>query len=82
MNIEPTIKVAFIDDHDLLRKGICEFLRGYGFEVLFEAEKTVSLQSTKSLFFKYIPDLCIVDVSMPVMNGFETTKALLEIYLN
>ena len=79
MSKEPTIKIAFIDDHDLLRKGICDFLTGYGFEVLFEAENGKSAID-KIALCAYLPDLCIVDVSMPVMNGFETTKRLLEMY--
>ncbi|PLK43922.1 MULTISPECIES: response regulator transcription factor [Bacteroidota] len=79
MSKEPTIKIAFIDDHDLLRKGICDFLIGYGFEVLFEAENGKSAID-KIALCEYVPDLCIVDVNMPVMNGFETTKKLLEIY--
>jgi DNA-binding NarL/FixJ family response regulator len=45
MNIEPTIKVAFIDDHDLLRKGICEFL-----EKCYLKLKNGKSVSTKSLF--------------------------------
>lgn len=70
-----TIRVALIDDHDLLREGICGFLNGFGFETVFEAENGQSAME-KMAACERIPDLCIVDVNMPVMNGFETVQAL------
>lgn len=76
---EETIKVAMIDDHDLLRKGICDFLIGYGFEIMFEAENG-KLAMEKMAETEVIPDVIVVDINMPVMNGFETAKALLEEY--
>lgn len=79
MSREETIKVAMIDDHDLLRKGICDFLIGFGFEILFEAENG-KLAMEKMKQSEVIPDVMVVDINMPVMNGFETAKALLEKY--
>ena len=79
MSKEETIKVAMIDDHDMLRKGICDFLIGYGFEILFEAENgKLALEQMEQ--GKVIPDVMVVDINMPVMNGFDTAKALLEKY--
>lgn len=79
MSKEETIKVAMIDDHDMLRKGICDFLIGYGFEILFEAENgKLALEQMEQS--KVIPDVMVVDINMPVMNGFDTAKALLEKY--
>lgn len=74
-----TIRIALIDDHDLLREGILRFLESFGFETVFEAENGQSAID-KIADCETIPDLCIVDVNMPVMNGFETTKALCEKY--
>ncbi len=79
MSKKEIIKVAMIDDHDLLRKGICDFLIGYGFEILFEAENG-KLAMEKMAETEVIPDVIVVDINMPVMNGFETAKALLEEY--
>ncbi|MGR3792256.1 MULTISPECIES: response regulator [Flavobacterium] len=80
MSEEKIIKTAFIDDHDLLRKGICDFLRDDNtFEIIFEAENgKVALEKMEQS--EVVPDVMIVDISMPVMNGFETAKALLEKY--
>ena len=38
MNKVQTIRVAMIDDHDMLRKGICDYLVSDGFEIVFEAK--------------------------------------------
>ena len=64
-----TIKVAMIDDHDMLRKGICDFLMGFGFEILFEAENGKAAME-KMEQSEVIPDVMVVDINMPVMNGF------------
>ncbi|WP_051293351.1 response regulator [Olivibacter sitiensis] len=80
MSKEQIIKIAFIDDHDLLRKGICDFIRDdNSFEIVFDAEngKAAMEKMAKS---EVVPDVMIVDVNMPVMNGFDTTKALVEKY--
>ncbi len=79
MSREETIKVAMIDDHDLLRRGICDFLIGFGFEILFEAENGKSAME-KMEQIEAVPDVMVVDINMPVMNGFETAKALLKKY--
>lgn len=73
------IRIAFVDDHDLLREGICKFLESYGFETVFEAHNgKVAIEKMASC--ENIPNLCVVDVNMPVMNGFETAQTLLAIY--
>jgi len=79
MSKEQTIKIAFIDDHDMLRKGICDFLIGYGFEILFEADNGKSAME-KMEQSEIVPEVIVVDINMPVMNGFETAKALSENY--
>lgn len=80
MKNEQVIKTAFIDDHDLLRKGLCDFLRGDDtFEIIFEAENGKSAMG-KMEQGEIIPDVIIVDINMPIMNGFDTAKTLLEKY--
>lgn len=69
------IKVAVIDDHELLRNAIRQYLESFGFEVLWEAghgeEALLNLQSIEPF-----PEICIVDINMPVMDGFHTVAAL------
>lgn len=81
MNTMQIIRVALIDDHDLLRDGICKFLESFGFQTVFEAENgKVALDEMQKV--EVLPDVCIVDINMPVMDGFETTKALNADYPN
>lgn len=65
------IKVALVDDHKLFRKGMMELINDFtGFSVIWEAEN--GLDFTQKLNPNNIPDIVLLDVSMPVMDGFET----------
>lgn len=63
--------VALVDDHVLLRNGLASLVRNLGYEVLFEANNgedfIAALQS------KGQPDLVLMDINMPVKDGYETT---------
>ncbi|GAA0886473.1 hypothetical protein GCM10009120_50720 [Sphingobacterium siyangense subsp. cladoniae] len=74
-NKEEIIRVAIIDDHDLLRNGVCQFLNSFGFATIFEVENGL-LALEKIERSHLMPDVCIVDINMPVMDGFELTKIL------
>jgi DNA-binding NarL/FixJ family response regulator len=77
MHPEP-IKLAIVDDHQLFRKGISRILSDYGnIDVIIEAENGSDLFN-KIEATNISPDVCMLDVNMPSMNGFETTKALKE----
>lgn len=79
MSNKKLIRVAFIDDHDKLRNGICALFEQFGFETVFDAENgQVALEKMQQS--KPIPDICIIDLNMPVMDGFDTTSALCEKY--
>ena len=81
MNTMQIIRVALIEDHSLLRDGLCKFLESFGFQTVFEAENgKVALDEMQKV--EVLPDVCIVDINMPVMDGFETTKALNADYPN
>ncbi len=71
---ERIIRLLLVDDHPIVRKGTREMLEPYAdFEVVGEAsdgregvQKTLELQ----------PDVILMDVSMPGMNGIEATQAI------
>lgn len=64
--------VALVDDHLLIAKAISSIIEQFrDFEVLYECDNGKSLQErfkTK----KNIPDIVLLDISMPMMDGFET----------
>ena len=69
------IKIALTDDEELFRKGISFLLqRESNFEILFEAENGQEL--IDNLNPKNLPDIILMDLKMPVLNGVETTKVI------
>jgi two-component system, NarL family, nitrate/nitrite response regulator NarL len=66
--------VLIADDNALIRQGLCElFSREPDFEVCGEAENgREAIEEAQELR----PDLILLDLSMPVMNGLDAARAL------
>jgi DNA-binding NarL/FixJ family response regulator len=74
------ISIGVIDDHQLVVKSLCSLLESFGqFTVLLEALNGQQALEKLNLLATP-PDIILVDVDMPVMNGFDTVKAILEKY--
>ena len=70
------IHVALTDDHAILRKGVAEILSRFdGIKVIMEAGNGKELLS-KLESAEVIPDVCIIDINMPEMNGYETAAEI------
>jgi len=69
-----SIKVLLAEDHTILRKGLCSLLENeYGIEVVGEAENgREAIEKTELLH----PDVLVLDISMPLLNGIEVTRQL------
>ena len=67
-------KIVLTDDHSLLRNGLAELVKSLDHEVLFEADNGKDF--IKKLDSKSLPDLVLMDINMPEMDGFETTQWL------
>jgi DNA-binding NarL/FixJ family response regulator len=71
------IKVLLADDHILIRAGLKALLEEKSdIHVVDEASNGVEAVSS---FIKHKPDVVILDISMPVMDGLETCKQLRKI---
>lgn len=69
--LNQNIKVALIDDHQLMRKGLAELINGFpNYSVLFEASNGLEMQTL--LHPKNLPDIILMDINMPKMNGYES----------
>lgn len=72
--------VVIVDDHMLIAKAISSIVNGFeNYEVLYEAENG-SVLGKKFKIRENIPDIVLLDISMPVMDGFETAAWLKENY--
>lgn len=70
--------VAIVDDHILIAKAIGGIIDGFvRYTVLYEAENGKALVE-KFRQPKNIPDIVLLDINMPVMDGFDTAKWLKE----
>jgi len=67
-------KILLVDDHKILRDGIRSLVKGYDdIEVIGEAsDGKTALQMVKEL----LPDLVVMDISMPDMNGIDATRKI------
>lgn len=73
------IKVAIADDHTLLRKALASLINTFeGYQVVIEADNGKELRS--NIQQHVIPDIALVDVNMPEMDGFEITQWLKKNY--
>jgi DNA-binding NarL/FixJ family response regulator len=70
------IKVAIVDDHALIRKCLHELLSLWGYMVIPQA--TNGKDFLELLIKGIIPDICILDMRMPEMDGYETIKVVKE----
>ncbi len=73
---EAAMKILIVDDHGIVREGLKSLIEQQPeMEVVGEAENgQTAIQLTKELS----PDVVIMDVSMPNLNGVEATKYLLQ----
>ena len=68
------IRVVVVDDHTLFRRGLVSLLTVMqGIQVVGEASNG---KESLEIIARAKPDLVLLDVNMPVMDGVETVKAL------
>ncbi|PTX63120.1 LuxR family two component transcriptional regulator [Kordia periserrulae] len=76
----PIIKIAIADDEALFRAGMSFILtRVKNFEIIFEAENGADLLE-KLKIAPEKPDVILMDLKMPSLNGVESTKILQKEY--
>jgi len=63
--------VILTDDHVLLRNGLASLVKSLGHTVLFEADNGKDF--IKKFNPAVTPDIVLMDINMPEMDGFETT---------
>ena len=70
---DPPIRLMLADDHTMLREAVRRAMENAGLEVVGEAgdgEEAVRLAA------EVLPDVILMDVSMPVLDGVEATRQI------
>jgi DNA-binding NarL/FixJ family response regulator len=69
-----SIRVILVDDHKMMREGLCALLSGvHDIEVVGEAADG---RSALDLVRTLSPDVVVMDVGMPELNGIEATRRI------
>ncbi len=73
MSKNEAVSIVLVDDHLLFRKGILELIGKFeGFSVIWEAGN--GLEFIKNLRTNKTPEIVLLDIAMPGMDGFETAR--------
>jgi len=66
-------RLLLADDHRMLREGLRRSLEDHGFDVVGEASDG---QEAFRMATELIPDVVLMDVTMPVLDGVESTRLI------
>jgi DNA-binding NarL/FixJ family response regulator len=69
------LRILLADDHKILREGIRRGLEGAGESVVGEASNG---EEAVALAEELHPDVILMDLSMPVLDGIEATRRIIE----
>jgi DNA-binding NarL/FixJ family response regulator len=67
------LRVMLVDDHDLFRTGLRNLLEEQGVHIVAEASDG---STALSLVLELTPDVVVMDLNMPGMNGIDATREI------
>ena len=71
-----TIKIVVVDDHKIVRDGLCSLIEDLdGYNVVGRAKDG---RNAIEVARREKPDIIIMDISMPEMNGIDATSSILD----
>lgn len=70
-------KILIVDDHDVVRQGVCSIISKARPEWVICGEASDGEQAVKAAV-NLKPDVVVLDVTMPVMNGLEAASRIVK----
>jgi two-component system, NarL family, response regulator NreC len=67
------VRVLLADDHKIVRQGLRSLLEEAGFEIVAESGNG---QEAVQMAAKHNPDVAVLDVAMPLLNGIEASREI------
>lgn len=74
--MSPVIRILVAEDEALIRMDLVEMLQGAGYEVVAQATNG---QEAIDLALLHKPDLAILDVKMPVLDGISAAEKIIDV---
>ena len=68
--------IAIADDHLHMRQVVRQIIESFGYNIIIEAEDGQKL--IDKIISGSVPDICVLDMNMPFLNGVQTTRILKE----
>ena len=78
MTASPLIRVLLVDDHTMVRRGLATFLKAFD-DLLLAGEAATGEAAIQSCG-RLMPDVVLMDLVMPGMDGVETTRLIRQQY--
>lgn len=75
MTVNQHTSIIVADDHPLLLKGLIEYLEEHKYNVLDSAKNG---EEAAALILQHQPDIALLDIEMPIMNGIEVAQQIEE----
>jgi DNA-binding response OmpR family regulator len=72
----PMTKVLYIEDEPALGRIVHDTLEKQGYDVLWESDGARVI----SLFENYMPDICVLDIMLPNIDGYSLCRTIRGIY--
>ena len=68
------MRILIADDHETVRKGVCAILTAH--ENIQICGEAANGEEAVQMAFELKPDLIVLDLSMPVLDGFSAAKQI------
>jgi len=68
------LRVLVVDDSDIVRRGICQILQTQA-DIEIVCEASDGADAVRKVR-EHRPDVVLMDITMPVMNGFDATRRI------